>query len=163
MPTPDDPKPLPPIPVLQRTGWCLDLTASGQSMEPVVHAGDVITVRCVAPRELRPGDLACFRDGDHFVLHRLIEVGTTAEGFALEKGDAETRGRWISAEVILGVAERINGRPIDPDQAARLAEASRREHALIARFDRAGAPPAPRLLGRAWRRLKTTLRRRRDV
>ena len=74
-------KKLPPISVLQKTGWNLELTASGKSMEPVINNGDTVEIICKPPEDLQVGDVICFEKNGSFVLHRIIETESSGRQF----------------------------------------------------------------------------------
>jgi hypothetical protein len=65
-------------------GEQLRLRVSGDSMAPLLHAGDYVTVGYSHPDEFRRGDLALIRRENDLVTHRLI--GRSALGW-LAKGD----------------------------------------------------------------------------
>jgi len=153
-------KQLPPIPVLQGTGWSLDLTVSGQSMEPLIQAGDIVTVKCKKPDALKEGDVICFENNGDFVLHRLLNVNSTDNKCFYEKGDAETKGHWIPGASVLGVLEFINGDPIDPDTAEQITKFSQRESDASELIGRMNLTPPPSALSRSWRKLKNAYRRK---
>jgi len=153
-------KELPPIPVLQGTGWSLDLTVSGQSMEPLIRAGDTITIKCSKPDGLKEGDVVCFQDDDSFVLHRLIEVSGTDDKCFYEKGDAESKGRWIAGSAVLGVLVSINGTPVDEKVSQQITQFSRRERDASELLGKIKLSPQPNSkLSNSWRKIKSLLRR----
>ncbi|MBX5446463.1 signal peptidase I [Sphaerobacter sp.] len=60
----------------------------GISMEPKFHTGDVVIVRPVDPEDLKVGDIIQFRDGNHDVLHRIIEIRQEVAGLVfITQGD----------------------------------------------------------------------------
>ncbi len=60
----------------------------GISMEPGFHTGDVVIVRPVDPEDLKVGDIIQFRDGNHDVLHRIIEIRQEEGGLVfITQGD----------------------------------------------------------------------------
>lgn len=61
---------------------------SGVSMQPLYHAGDIIVSRTVAYETLQVGDIVVFRQGDHRVVHRIIDIQPEdAEVWFTTKGD----------------------------------------------------------------------------
>jgi len=69
----------------------------GISMEPVLHSGDLITIKPVAPAEIKEGDIIVYNVPlsiqEHYnyppvVAHRVVEVRENESGFGLRtKGD----------------------------------------------------------------------------
>lgn len=70
-------------------GWRVGAVVSG-SMEPSMHAGDVMITRPVAPGEVRVGDVILFKPsrGESLVAHRVIEITREPELRFVTKGDA---------------------------------------------------------------------------
>ncbi|MGZ8606940.1 MAG: signal peptidase I, partial [Actinomycetota bacterium] len=68
------------------------VTTAGISMEPVLHAGDLVIVR-EEPRGYQVGDVVAYRNAevDQVVLHRIVALDSSR--FVL-KGDANT---WIDS------------------------------------------------------------------
>ena len=150
-------KNLPPTAVLRQTGWTLDLAIEGHSMAPLLCAGDNVTIACLPPESLRPGDLICFQVGGGFVLHRLLEYRASDRRCFFEKGDAESGGRWLDESCVLGRAVRINGQAIDDAVAARMLAVSRWESTFAGCLRRLGLPRLPSVVHRLWRGLKMRL------
>ena len=146
-------KEFPPVAALQSTGWLLELSAAGQSMEPFIRQEDVVSVRCVSAKDLKIGDVICYKDGDSFVLHRIIDRDDEKQCF-LEKGDAVTRGRWIPEADVLGVLELINGKPFDNAQASKAARLGRKEQHVSDQFARLKLTVPPSV-GNIWRKIKS--------
>ena len=60
----------------------------GVSMEPNLRLGDIVITRGVDPASISPGDVIRFRDGEIDVLHRVVEVGQSANGLVfVTRGD----------------------------------------------------------------------------
>jgi len=139
---------LPPIPVLRETRWTFDLPITGHSMEPLLRAGDAVTVACCPVEEVRPGDLICFRRAGDMVLHRLVEMRTDRW---YEKGDAEEGGQWIRPDDVLGKASLINGRPLDAARQVSALRLARFERRLRNALPRIRYPRFCRALWRKWK------------
>jgi hypothetical protein len=71
-----------------KPGQTCQLKVNGNSMLPTLRFGDRITVRAEPQADLKIGDLAVFRLGEFFVIHRLVERRSPDLIF---KGDA----RWL--------------------------------------------------------------------
>ena len=67
-------------------GRILHLNPTGFSMHPFVVSGETVAVQKASLRELAPGDIVVIRNGDKFLLHRLLRVN---DGFITTKGDFE--------------------------------------------------------------------------
>jgi signal peptidase I len=98
------------------------LTIEGTSMEPVLMAGDVVTVRLFQPDRqpcrppltiggnegglgvsLKRGDLIAYRNNGHVIVHRFMtkrRAGTSL--LFCQKGDNLTGWGWIQEDVIMG-------------------------------------------------------------
>jgi signal peptidase I len=50
----------------------LQVYAAGDSMSPLIKKGDTITIKSVAPEEIKPGDIAVFDSQGKLCAHRLI-------------------------------------------------------------------------------------------
>jgi hypothetical protein len=90
--------------------------ASGSSMLPFIHDGDMITIIALPLRGPGLGDVVAFRQpaSKQLLVHRL--VGHSGNGF-LFKGDFYSRGQLdgpISIENLLGIVAGVerDGRPI---------------------------------------------------
>lgn len=61
---------------------------SGSSMNPTLLVGDVVVTREVEPGQIEVGDIVRFRQGDAFVIHRVVEI-EESEGtfFFVTRGD----------------------------------------------------------------------------
>jgi signal peptidase I len=81
----------------------IPLTLSGTSMEPLLRAGDVVTVRCVPPEELKRGDLIAFREHGCIIVHRLIGKGRRGDlKIYCQKGDNQIGWGWVQENAIIG-------------------------------------------------------------
>lgn len=141
-----------PLDILRNSGWTFVLPVHGRSMEPLLHDGDSVTVASCPLTAFKPGDVVCFRRGDESVLHRLIEQ--RADGFWLEKGDAEVGGTWIAADTIWGRVTHCNEQPLSPTTAKRVLRGSRAEWHLAHAFHRLGFRRLAVRFSDVWRRLK---------
>ena len=70
-------------------GWRVGAVVSG-SMEPSMHAGDVMITRPVDPGEVEVGDVVLFKptQGESFVAHRVIAITQEPDLRFVTKGDA---------------------------------------------------------------------------
>lgn len=59
--------------------------ARGNSMYPTIRDGEILHVQPTSTRELRPGDIVLFNDGQHFRAHRLVRVD---EDMFVTRGDS---------------------------------------------------------------------------
>ncbi len=149
------------IPVAQAiraSGWTVDLPAEGSSMEPLIFAGDSVTVAMGRVERMTIGDLVCFQRGDAVVVHRILEV--TGDGrLLLEKGDAERAGSWIREDQVLGRVVKIRGERLAERPAGSARHRfSRFEHRLSAMLRRTGWQ-VPAVMVRVWSWGKRRLRR----
>jgi signal peptidase len=83
---------------------------SGVSMQPLYYAGDVIVSRTVAYETLEVGDIIVFRQGDHRVVHRIINIQTedgevwfTTQGDNNNMVDPPVHADHVEGRVILHV------------------------------------------------------------
>ena len=84
-------------------GRAVSFRARGRSMEPFLREGDLLTVRRVAPEELRVGDVAFFRaPGPRLVAHRIV-------GRRLQSGRLVLTARGDAGD---GAAETVEGRDV---------------------------------------------------
>lgn len=72
-------------------GWRVGAVISG-SMEPSMHAGDVMITRPVAPEEVRVGDVVLFKParGESLVAHRVVEITREPDLRFVTRGDANS-------------------------------------------------------------------------
>lgn len=143
-----------PLEILRNSGWTFVLPVHGRSMEPLLHDGDSVTVVSCPATALKPGLIVCFRRGDDSVLHRLIEQ--RADGFWLEKGDAEIGGTWIAEDTIWGRVTHCNEQPLSAATARRVLRGSRAEWHVAHVFHRLGFRRIVARFAGVWRRLKTS-------
>jgi signal peptidase len=62
---------------------------SGVSMEPALQAGDIVIVRQVPAEQIAVGDVIRFRHEGVHVVHRVVEIQETQEGWVfVTRGDA---------------------------------------------------------------------------
>ena len=60
---------------LLAAGADVELRVRGESMRPFLRDGrDTVTLRRIAPQDVRRGQIVLFRDGTRWVLHRVREV-----------------------------------------------------------------------------------------
>jgi len=110
-----------PVAALQSSRMRLELPATGGSMDPLIHAGDMLTIQCLPPDELQPGDVICFRADHGFIAHRMIKRDSSNPARVFEKGDAEGQGSWINSDQIAGRVECVNGRSLNSPHLVRSA------------------------------------------
>ncbi len=98
------------LPVILRAKGEADIRVSGVSMEPLLHAGDTVTVAPFPTYEV--GDILIFRyKNGELLIHRLLKI----EGNRYFcKGDNAFRLEDMGAEQILGKATHRNGTPLKP-------------------------------------------------
>lgn len=140
----------PPAAALRQSGWTLDLPVEGHSMEPLLRAGDTVTVCCEATDAWHPGEVVCFQRGPDAMVHRLIEQDAAGKWF--EKGDAESGGSWIDSHDIMGRVTHCNGVPFKDPHRRRCVQIGRWERRLSSRLRRVGWRPAR--WSAVWRRFK---------
>ena len=57
-----------------RSAGLLRLEVTSESMQPLLRTGDVVVVRPIDPRTLRPGEVVVVQRGDEWITHRLVTV-----------------------------------------------------------------------------------------
>ncbi len=60
---------------------------SGGSMQPALRVGDVVITRDVSPDDVRVGDIIRYRNGDVYVLHRVVAIEENGAAL-IARGDA---------------------------------------------------------------------------
>jgi len=84
------------------TGWVKIL---GNSMRPLLEAGDEILVSLCTPEEIREGDLAVFGEFGRLTAHRIVKRVNSPQGtLFLEKGDGNLWASFIAPERLQGKA-----------------------------------------------------------
>lgn len=68
-----------PVLISGITGYHLGVGA-GHSMEPTLYAGDFVITRSVPTSDLKTGDIILYNDGTKNIMHRIISIGTGADG-----------------------------------------------------------------------------------
>lgn len=91
----------------------LRLQVVGDSMAPLLRAGDAVLVRPVPPQALHPGDLVAVRRGEQVITHRLI--GREAGGWRTKGDNRHALDPPVAAGALLGrvVAVERAGRRVD--------------------------------------------------
>lgn len=78
--------------------------AGGPSMSPTIRNGETVSVRPVAPNDLRPGAVLLYRKNGRLVLHRLVRKKTDL----FFCGDAALNGlECVAPADILGTATAV--------------------------------------------------------
>lgn len=99
---------LPPELLRKPSLWLSDrptsVTVRGISMEPFLKDEDVIEVVTTTRDRVAEGQLLVFERAGELVVHRLLK---TRAGEFLEKGDAQSLGRWLSWPDALGVVSAV--------------------------------------------------------
>jgi signal peptidase I len=75
-------------------------TTKGRSMEPLFHQGRDIVIISPPNGRLKPMDVALYRRGKAYVLHRVIEV--TEDGYLI-RGDNTYALERVPEEAVIGV------------------------------------------------------------
>lgn len=91
-------------------GTEVKVQVSGRSMAPAIRDGDVVVIRKIRSRQLRPGDLILFKSSlGALVLHRILKLGTIGGTAAFHtKGDGQhAYDGWVSRAGVLGRVVRI--------------------------------------------------------
>lgn len=84
-------------------GTTIKVHVRGESMEPVLREGDIITIR---KKEYRKGDILLFiYEGKELLVHRLLKI---TDNYCYCKGDNSFRLEQISKNDVLGAVEAIN-------------------------------------------------------
>ena len=82
------------------TGWVKVL---GNSMRPLLEAGDEILVSLGTPEEIREGDLAVFGEFGRLMAHRIVKRVNSPQGtLFLEKGDGNLWASFMAPERLQG-------------------------------------------------------------
>lgn len=83
---------------------------SGVSMQPLYQAGDIIVSRTVAYETLQVGDIIVFRQGDHRIVHRIIDIQAdgrdvwfTTQGDNNKTVDPPVHAKQVDGRVVLHV------------------------------------------------------------
>jgi signal peptidase I len=91
-------------------GFPFRFKAHGNSMRPFIYNGETIELTAVDPDQLLQGDIVlCWREKDHLLLHRVVQVQKTTSGRKfLIQGDASC---WpdgaVPPENVLGKATTV--------------------------------------------------------
>jgi hypothetical protein len=86
-----------------RRGERVVLPVLSGSMMPLMPIGAVLEIAGSAWHDLRPGDVAVFRDGKSLTAHRvLLSLPLPGRPLLYQKGDALPRGAWIDARRVVG-------------------------------------------------------------
>ena len=59
---------------LLRTGHCIHFRAEGQSMQPTIRDGDMLTVEPIALEQVRAGDVLLYHAARGPLVHRVVRV-----------------------------------------------------------------------------------------
>ena len=90
---------------LLRRGTRVRFHAKGQSMQPTIRDGEVLTVVPIAPSEVQRRDIILYRAVNGLIAHRVVNI-TKRQGHAVAftlRGDAlGTCGAPVQAEQLLG-------------------------------------------------------------
>lgn len=82
------------------TAWVRE---AGESMAPLVRAGDLLRLVPVDPGRVRAGDLIAFRQGEALVVHRVLRrtrARVLTKGDALARADAPVAAPDVLARVV---------------------------------------------------------------
>ncbi|MFH1159977.1 MAG: signal peptidase I [bacterium] len=90
------------------SGQTVKVRASGHSMTPFIHDGDLLTLHRVRTANLQPGEIVAFIRNGLLFIHRIIEVSMTDE-MVLTKGDnLLISDKLLKPEEVLGSVIDIN-------------------------------------------------------
>jgi signal peptidase len=97
--------------VVRKTGR-VRLRVSGTSMVPAMRPGDLITVECAGPDEIKPGEIVVFARAERLVVHRVKAIvaspaapknGDSREILFATRGDRARRNDpMVSSSELLG-------------------------------------------------------------
>lgn len=92
-------------------GKKVNVSILGNSMEPVMTAGDIITLIHFSENELSIGKIiAYYTPGkEYLTIHRVIEIDWDCR-MLLERGDNCNSGNWIPFENVVAFAVSKNGK-----------------------------------------------------
>jgi len=82
-------------------GEIFRLNASGFSMRPEILPGDILEIAPVPAADIRVGDIAVFKSGEHLIAHRIVGCNL-GKGYFIEKGDGKYRPFRIYAGLVVG-------------------------------------------------------------
>jgi signal peptidase I len=89
--------------LIRRLG-CVKLPATGTSMVPAIHPGDLLFVRRVGLGEISTGDIVVYVRQGALIVHRVVTVraGSSREPHLITRGDRLLRNdpRVLSSEVL---------------------------------------------------------------
>jgi hypothetical protein len=98
------------IDLWREAGREVSFTISGTSMEPLLKAGDRVTVHPVHPDQLRRGDLVAFAGERRVIIHRVVRRRKAGSGWLYcQKGDNCTGWSWLPERAVLGRVVSIGG------------------------------------------------------
>ncbi len=122
---------------LLKTGNRIRLDATGQSMYPGIHHGDVVIIDPVlSPDELDPGNIIAWNRDHDMVVHRIIHKYETGESaMFLTRGDScRSSDEPVPFKHIAGKVTSIRrkGKDIKPDNEAFLPEWRYRYNGFLA-------------------------------
>ena len=100
----------PALEIWKETGRKIKLMVDGDSMAPLIKAGDWIFLQPTRLDNLNLGDVVVFLQNENIVVHRLIKR-RKIEGkwWLCQKGDNLLGWAWIPEDTVLGRVESIQG------------------------------------------------------
>ena len=100
----------PAIEIWGETDREIHLRIQGDSMSPLIMAGDCISLRFTDPGSLKIGDIIVFREDENLIVHRLLKKrSVNGKGWLCQKGDNLSGCSWIPEDRLLGKVESIQG------------------------------------------------------
>ena len=86
----------------------INLKVHGDSMSPLIRAGDGISLLLTQSDNLRLGDVVAFLENENIVVHRLIKKKeVNGQWWFCQKGDNLPGWSWVRGDQVLGRVESI--------------------------------------------------------
>ncbi len=103
--------------LLLKNGQTVDMSLYGYCMRPFIRNGDSVLIRPIKPAQLRCGDIAVYRLGNRFKIHRFLGMqNILGKDHLITKGDrCVNRDPPVLLSEFLGVITQVKkgGRVID--------------------------------------------------
>ena len=86
----------------------------GSSMSPLLSGGKKVLVKAADSREIRLGDVVCFRSDLQLVAHRVVRIRRSRKGvhFLTKADNGPTFDRYVASDKVLGKVTTVEGHPL---------------------------------------------------
>lgn len=91
------------------------LTCNGNSMTPLLHKGEKITIKKIAHSQLRKGDAVFVRINRNLQVHKLTAIDENQNRYQIGNAHGHING-WVKSHAIYGLAVKVADRIIISDE-----------------------------------------------